>query len=213
MTELRFEVLDAKPQPYAAEPTLMFRLGVDELTGETVHSVALRCQLRIEPQRRRYTPEEEERLFDLFGETPRWGDSLRPFLWTHASAMLPGFVGRTEVDLPVTCTYDFEVAAAKYLHSLGDGAIPVLLLFSGTIYFKGGAGFNAEPVPWHIETSYQLPVAMWREVMDLYFPNSGWIRLRRDSLDSLQRFKSRRALPTWEQAIEVLLKEAGEDAG
>lgn len=211
MTELRFTVVDARPDQYAAQPTLLFRLAVEELTGETIHSVALRCQLRIEPQRRRYSPEEEERLLDLFGETPRWGDSLRPFLWTHASAMMPGFTGRTEVELPVTCTYDFEVAAAKYLHSLGDGDIPLLLLFSGTIFFKGGSGFNAEPVPWHMEASYALPVRVWREVMDLSFPNSGWIRLQRDTLDRLRDFRAARALPTWEQAFETLLKEAGED--
>ncbi|MGH9179783.1 MAG: DUF6084 family protein [Acidimicrobiales bacterium] len=209
MTELRFSVLGARPEPYAAEPTLMFRLAAEELAGKTVHTVALRCQLRIEPQRRRYAPDEEERLLDLFGETPRWGDSLRPFLWTHASAMLPGFTDRTEVDLPVTCTYDFDVAAAKYLHSLGDGDVPLLLLFSGTVFFKGGAGLNAEPVPWHTEASYRLPASVWREVMDLYFPNSGWLRLQCDTLDRLQRYKSTRALPTWEQAIESLLKEAG----
>jgi Family of unknown function (DUF6084) len=48
--------------------------------------------------------------------------------------------------------------------------------------------------------------------MDLYFPNSGWLRVRRDTLDELQRFKASRALPTWDQAFEQLLKAAGEDA-
>jgi hypothetical protein len=46
-------------------------------------------------------------------------------------------------------------------------------------------------------------------MMDLYFPNSGWIRVQRDTLDSLQRFRAYRGLPTWDQAFEVLLKEAG----
>ena len=41
------------------------------------------CQIMIEPQRRRYDAAEEDRLFELFGETPRWGDTLRPFLWTQ----------------------------------------------------------------------------------------------------------------------------------
>lgn len=211
MTELAFSVAGARAEPYAAEPTLMFQLHVQELTGETVHSLALRCQIRIEPQRRRYTAEEEERLLDLFGEPPQWGDSLRPFLWTHSSAMLPGFSDSTVVELPVTCTYDFEVAAARYLHSLGEGDIPLLLLFSGTVFYKGESGFNAEPVPWHMEANYRLPVKAWREVMDLYFPNSGWLRVPRETLDNLQRFKASRALPTWEQAFEMLLKEAGMD--
>ena len=208
MTELQLTVLNALAEPYAAQPTLMLRLSVEVSSGVAVHAVALRCQLRIEPQRRRYSPDEEERLLDLFGETPRWGDSLRPFLWTHTSVMLPGFTGSCEVDLPVPCTYDFEVAAAKYLHSLGDGDIPLVLLFSGTIFSKGETGFSAEPVPWHTETSFLLPVRTWRQVMDLSFPNSGWIRLQRDTIDDLRAFMAARALPTWEEAFSMLLKEA-----
>src|SRR6478752_2367336 len=136
MTDLAIDVLDVRAEPYAAVPTLVFRLGVTEPSGDPVHAVALRTQIQIEPQRRRYSKEEEARLLELFGEQPQWGDSLRPFLWTHATAMLTGFTGRTEVDLPVTCSYDFEVAGAKYLHSLDDGDIPLALLFSGTVFAR-----------------------------------------------------------------------------
>jgi hypothetical protein len=206
MSDLDFEVLGVEPDRYAAAPTMLFKLGITETTGERVHSVALRCQLRIEPARRRYSAAEQERLLAMFGETPRWGDTLKPFLWTHASTMVAGFSGRTEVELPVPCTYDFEVAAAKYLHSLGDGEVPLVLLFNGTVFSSAGV----EPVPWHKENKFGMPASAWRELMDLYFPNSGWIRIRRDTLDDLERFKALRALPTWEQAIEVLLKETEE---
>jgi hypothetical protein len=54
----------------------------------------------------------------LFGETPRWGDTLKPFLWTNLSATIPGFRESIQIELPVACTYDFEIAAAKYFHSL-----------------------------------------------------------------------------------------------
>lgn len=205
MSDLDFAVLGVTPDPYAAAPTLLFTLKVDETTGARVHSVSLRCQIRIEPQRRRYSPAEEERLLALFGETPRWGDTLKPFLWTHAMTMVAGFSETTEVELPVPCTYDFEVAAAKYLHALDDGEVPLVLLFNGTVFSASGV----EPVPWHKETRFAMPAAVWRQLMDLYFPNSGWVRLRRETLDDLERFKSSRALATWEQAIEVLLKEAG----
>jgi hypothetical protein len=205
MTDIDFEVLGVEPDPYAAAPTLQFRLRLTEKTGTPVHSLALRCQLRIEPQKRRYTGEEEERLLALFGETPRWGDTLKPFLWTHASTMVAGFSGTTEVELPVSCTYDFEVSAAKYLHALGDGDVPLVLLFNGTIFSAAGV----EPVPWHKEANHGMPARTWRRLMDLYFPDSGWIRIRRDTLDDLERFKATRALATWEQALEALLKEAG----
>jgi Family of unknown function (DUF6084) len=111
----------------------------------------------------------------------------------------------------VTCTYDFDVAAAKYLHGLDDGEIPIVLLFSGTVFSKGASGFTAEPVAWHEEASYRLPVRVWRDVMDLYFPGGGWIRVSRDTIDALQRFRAARVLPTWDTTFDQLLKQAGEE--
>ncbi|MBO0728641.1 MAG: hypothetical protein J2P57_05240, partial [Acidimicrobiaceae bacterium] len=209
MTDLAFEVLGDRIEPHAAVPTIMLRLRATEADGLRIHAAILRCQIRIEPKKRHYNRSEEERLLELFGETPQWGDSLRPFLWTHVSTALGSFVGSTEFELPIECTYDFEVAAAKYLHALGDGDIPLVLLFSGTLFAGPGGGFAAERVSWGAEPSYRLPVSTWRSVMDAYFPNSGWLRLHRDTLDRLQRFRVQRALPTWDCAIERLLKEAG----
>jgi hypothetical protein len=210
MTSLSFEVVEARAEAHAAVPTIMFRLRVEEADGFSIHALALRCQIRIEPQKRRYSPEEEEGLYEMFGETPQWGDSLRPFLWTHVSTTIGGFHGATEFELPVECTYDFDVAGAKYLHALAEGDIPLILLFSGTVFTRGESGFAAEPLSWASEASYKLPVSVWRGMMDLYFPNSAWIRVQRDTLDDLQRFRALRGLPTWDQAFERLLKEAGE---
>ncbi len=212
MTSLSFEVLGAHAEPHAAVPTIVVRLSVSEADGGRVHAVALRCQVRIEPQQRRYDPDEEDRLYELFGETPRWGDSVRPFVWTHVSTTIGMFQGTTEVDLPIECSYDFEVAGAKYLHSLGSGQVPLRLLFSGTVFTPGELGFSAEPVAWHEDATFGLPVAVWRQAMDQYFPNSAWMRVRTDTLDRLQHFKSARALPTWDQALEHLLKEAGAES-
>ena len=142
MSPLSFSVVDARPEPHAAVPTLMLRLRIDAASPEPVHAVALRCQIMIEPQRRRYEPSEQERLTELFGETPRWGDTLRPFLWTNVGMTIPGFTGGTDVDLPITCTYDMDVAAVKYFHALGHGEIPLVLLFSGTAFSRGAAGLE-----------------------------------------------------------------------
>ena len=210
MTDLVFDCVDAQPDRYAAVPTLQLKLRISETTGAQVHAIALRCQIRIEPQRRRYSPQEADGLLELFGEPPRWGDTLKPMQFATVSLMVPSFTGSTEIDLPVPCTYDFEVAASKYLHALGDGEVPLLLLFSGTVFTKGLSGFSVGQVPWHKEATFRLPVAVWREIMDRFFPGAGWIRVRRDTLDVLQRFKAVRALPTWDDALEALFKEAGE---
>ncbi|MDN4642975.1 DUF6084 family protein [Arthrobacter sp. PsM3] len=213
MTELAFAVVDIQPEPYAAAPQLTARLKLTESTGATIHAIALRCQVRILPQRRGYADEEERGLLDLFGERGRWPTTLRSFLWLQCSAMVQGFTGSTEADLPLPCTFDFDVAAAKYLHALRDGEIPLELLFSGTVFTKGPTGFGVEQVPWHLEASYRLPVAAWHRLMDQYFPNAGWIRLDREALADLSRYRSARGLTSWEATVESLLADAATGVG
>lgn len=212
MGEFVFDCLDGRAEPYAAMPTLNFRLRIAETTGLAVQSIALRCQIRIQPQRRRYSAAQQERLADLFGEPSRWGETLKPFQFATVPVMVPAFRGSTDVDIPVPCSYDLEVAAGQYFDALDDGEIPLLMLFSGTVFAQGPGGRLAvEQVPWHKEAAFRLPAKAWRELMDMYFPNSGWLRVCRDTVDALGRFKSRRALPTWDEALSALLKQAGEE--
>lgn len=212
MSDLEFTVIDAVPEQYAATPTLVFRLRVTESSGEPIHAIALRCQIRIEPQRRPYSDREKDRLADLFGTPDRWTETVKPFLWTHVSTMVRGFTGSMEFDLPVSATYDFEVAGAKYLNGVTDGHVPLVLLFSGTVFTRGTNGFGVEHVPWHLEANYRLPVRALRDAMDHVFANTGWIRVHRDSLDALLQFKTARGLTTWEQAFDALLAPVSEAA-
>ncbi|MGY1578975.1 DUF6084 family protein [Streptomyces sp. MN13] len=209
MTEFSFTCTEVRADPYAAGPTLVFRLRVTASPGTRVHALALRCQIRVEPARRSYTDTEAEALTDLFGERYRWGSSLQPVQFAQVPVMVRGFTGETEVDLPVPCTYDMDVAASRYLDALGDGEVPLLLLFSGTA-FTGAGGFHVEPVPWDREASVRMPVKTWREMVDQHFPGSGWLRLPRDVLDALLAYRSRNALPSWQATVERLLAEAGE---
>jgi hypothetical protein len=108
----------------------------------------------------------------------------------------------------VPCTYDLEVASARYLQGLDDGTIPLLLLFSGTVFLDTGAGFSVELVPWSAEASYRMPVSVWRDLVNAHFPGSAWLRCSRETLDALSDFKARRALPTWDATLLALLAEA-----
>lgn len=212
MTELEFTVLDVVAEPYAAAPTLVAKLRVEETSGEPVHALVLRAQVRIDAHRRPYGPAEERGLLDLFGPRSRWADTLKPFLWMHATAVVQGFSASTDVDLVLPCTYDFEVAGAKYLHALRDGTVPLELLFSGTVFARGENGFSVTQIPWDREARYEMPVAVWRALMDRYFPGAGWVRLDRETLDALSHYKSARGLTSWEAALAQLLAEAGEAA-
>jgi len=213
VTDLVFDCLGAAADRYAAAPTLVLRLRVAETTGTPIHAIALRCQIRLDVQRRRYSPEEAERLMDLFGETSRWGETLKPLQLLTVSTMVTSFTGSTEVDLEVPFTYDLDVATTKYFHALDEGVIPFVLMFNGTIFSKTGEGFSVELVPWHKETTYSVPVATWREVMDVHFPNSGWVRLGRDVLEQLRSFRSQHGITSWDETVERLLKAEGEAAG
>ncbi len=205
MSELAFTVLDVSAQEHTAAPHLVFRLRLTESSGAIVHAMALRCQLRIEPQRRAYAPAEQEGITDLFGPPERYGRTLKPFLWAHASTMVQGFQGETVFELPLPVTYDFDVAATKYLHALRGGDISLSLLFSGTVFTRGETGFSVEQVPWSCEATCQMPVAIWHALMDSYFPGGGWIRIDREALDALARFRTQRGLTSWEATLAELL--------
>jgi Family of unknown function (DUF6084) len=206
VSALEFRAAGARVEPYAAVPTFALALQIDERTGQRIQSISLQCQIRIEPERRSYDPVEAAQLDELFGAPTRWGDTQKPFLWTHVTTMVPSFTGSTDVDLFLPVSYDLDVAAARYLHALRDGDIPLLLLFSGSVFAPSGTGgISVEQIPWDREARLRLPVRLWRELMDAYYPNSGWLRLSRDVLDELGDFKARNAIPTWDQAVGALL--------
>jgi len=212
MPDLTIAVEKVEVVPSAASPTLAFKLRVtNENPSEVIHTVVLRSQIQIEVTRRRYTPHEQERLRDLFGEPERWGQTLKKLLWTNTSTVAPQFTGATTVDLPVPCTFDFSVATTKYFDGLTDGDIPIFLMFSGTVFYADpDGGLRIAPISWDKETKFRMPLAIWKDMMDRYYPNSAWLCLRRDVFEQLQEYKIRQGIPTWEQALEKLLAQAQE---
>jgi hypothetical protein len=208
MTDFNFAVESVRVEPYAASPTLVFRLRITETSGARVHTGLLRCQLQIDARGRRYSPAEGERLVELFDRPERWVDTVRPILWAQIAVVVPQFAHQIDIDVPVACTYDVEVASAKYFHALEDGEVPIAFLFSGTVFVAAGDGFHAVPVAWDKETRFRLPVDTWRALMTQYFGDSAWIRLRRDSFDALCRFRARNALPSWEATVDALCASA-----
>ena len=209
MADLIFGCTGATAERYAATPTVTFSLTITERSGVRVHAIALRGQIRIEPHRRRYSAAEAQRLHDLFGDPSRWAETVKPIQLATVTTMVPAFTAVTEVDLPVPCSYDLEVASARYLQGLDDGTIPLLLLFSGTVFVATEEGYSVELVPWSAEASYRMPVRVWRDLVDMHFPGRAWLSCSRDTLDALSAFKAQRALPTWDATLAALMAEAG----
>ncbi len=132
-------------------------------------------------------------------------------LWTHASVTVPPFTSSLLLDLPVPCTFDFNVAATKYFAGLADGEVPLLLLFSGTVFYMDEDGaLQVAQISWEKEVHFRLPVSVWREMMDHYYPNGAWLCLPKDIFDQLYCYKVSRGFPTWEQTLKSLLPEASD---
>jgi hypothetical protein len=213
MPDLTISVEGAAAVPYAALPTLAFRLKITDQDTQPIEAVSLQCQLRIEATRRRYSTPEKQRLEDLFGAQDRWAQTLRTFLWTHATVPVPRFDHEITVELPVPCTFDFEVIATKYIYALEDGELPLIFLFSGTIFFRDQEGdLQITQIPWDNEASFRLPVSVWKDVMRFYYPNAAWLYLHQDVFDRLLEYKTRHGIPTWDAALERLLTEATQAA-
>jgi hypothetical protein len=204
--DLNFRVEGAEVLEFAAVPSLLFKLRIENGEEEPIRSVALNTQIRIAATQRHYDTMEQERLLEVFGEPNRWRNTLRSLLWTHTVLQVPPFSGSTVVDMPVPCTYDLEVIAAKYFYALEDGEVPLEFLFSGTVFYAAeDRRLQVARISWEKEAEFRLPVRLWKEMMERYFPNSAWIRLRKDAFDRLYDYKAHRGLPTWEAVIEALL--------
>jgi Family of unknown function (DUF6084) len=210
MSQYTFSVLDVVAEPYAASPQLTARLRIEESSGRTVHAIALRSQVRIEPQRRGYSEADEGGLQVLFGGRERWVDTLRPFLWMQCSTTVQGFTGVTEADLPLPCTYDFDVVGSRYLHAVGEGRVPLSFMFSGTVFTRGSNGFGVEQVPWDCDCRYAMPVGVWKQMIDRYYPRTAWLRLDRDVIDRVAYYRERQGLTSWEETLDRLLTREGE---
>jgi hypothetical protein len=207
MPDLKLTVEGAEVVQYAAAPLLSFKASIENAPADqTIHTVALRAQIQIEVTRRKYDAVEQARLQDLFDKPERWGQTLRNMVWAHASVIVPRFTGSTVTDIPVPCTFDFNAAATKYFNGLGSGDLPLNFQFSGTVFYQGAdESLQVAPISWDKEARFRLPVATWKELMDMYYPNSAWLCLQRDAHARLYQYKTRHGIPTWEEAIERLL--------
>ena len=202
---LAFSVEEVVGATHVSAPTLLIRLRISS-EERVIRSLGLNIQLRIEATARGYDDAAQARLLELFGEPERWGSTLRSLLWAQASMNVPAFDGETIIEVPVPCTYDFDVAASKYLDAVADGEIPIELLFSGTMFYAGSQGqLQTAMIPWDREAHFRMPAAVWHDAIDNAFPGSAWIRLDRDTFERLHAYRGASALPTWDAAVDQLL--------
>ena len=213
MPSLRFTFEKVEVEPFAVAPQLIFKLRLTNTTpGETIHTVALRAQVMLETTLRSYSSGEKASMRDLFGEPERWSKTVKTFLWTHTSTVVPAFSENTMVHLPVPCTFDFNVAATKYFAGLENGEVPLCVQFSGTVFYAHDGGpLQVMPVSWDQEVHFRMPVQIWKDLMEAYYPATAWLCLQRDAFEQLFQYKVDRGILTFEQALESLFRAAEEN--
>jgi hypothetical protein len=205
--DLDFRIIGVEAAVHGLTPLIHFKVGIINTPAEeTIQSVILQAQIQIHAPQRAYNEGEKAKLIDLFGTPEKWGQTLRARLWTLSNTTVRTFEGSTEALLPVPCTFDLNVAATKYFYALEDGEVPLLFLFSGTIFYAGPDGrLQVQQISWNKECAYRMPISVWQGLMDHHYPNNAWISLERDVFDRLYEYKRGAGVPSWEQAIERLL--------
>ena len=207
MPDLDFKITGVEPAAHGLTPLLNFKVDVTNSPAtETIHSVILQAQIQIQSTQRRYAAGEKEKLKDLFGAPERWGETLRARLWTITHTTVRSFSGTTSALLTIPCTYDLNVMATKYFYALEEGEVPLLFLFSGTIFYEAAGGkFQVQQISWNKECAYRMPVKVWQELMDHHYPNSAWLSLNREVFERLSTYRREHGHATWDQTIEQLL--------
>jgi hypothetical protein len=209
--EPAFAITGAAHLAYSVTPTMVFSGAVTDPTGHEIQSIALSAQVMIDPARRGYDPETRERLAELFGPPAGWTPSTQGLAWARVSTGIPAFVSSTTFALELPCTYDLEVAAAKYFYALADGDVPLSFHFNGTVFYRGpDGGLQVVPVPWSATAQFPMPIATWQAMIAEHYPGGGWIRLHEQTLAALNARRARRGLPSFDACVTELLEEVGD---
>jgi hypothetical protein len=66
-------------------------------------------------------------------------------------------------------------------------------------------------IPWSRSIDFRMPVEVWSETVKHYYPNTGWVGLRSETIDALEQRRVEGAHATMDDCIRGLLSEGGDD--
>ncbi|EHR59851.1 DUF6084 family protein [Saccharomonospora cyanea] len=207
---LSWAITGVDTAPVDVVPTLRFRLRI-ACQDVRVQSLTLAVSVRVAAALRDYTAGERRRLRGVFGTPEQWSSGIGDLVWARPVLHVAGFTGHTEVDVPVPCGQDVELASVSYLSALSDGDVPLRFQFSGTLFHGQPGQLAATRLPWDSEADYQLPVACWHRLREAYFGRHRWLRVEEPVYERLHDYRVRHAYRSPQEAIESLLKLSGSE--
>jgi hypothetical protein len=201
------EVIGAAHVPFSAAPTMRFAALAREPDAIPIQSMGLSVQVMIDPARRGYDPATRARLAELFGPAERWAPSTSGVVWARVAVTVPAFGGEAAFGIEIPCTYDLEVAAAKYFYAVQDGAVPLSFHFNGTVFYRDWGGrLQMTPISWSTTARYSMAVSAWREMIAAHYPGGGWVRVADDTLARLHERRALRGLASVDEVLRELLE-------
>lgn len=202
---LSFAIEDAQPVRYAVSPAIALTLRVTAADGP-VEAATLQCQVQIDVARRVHRVGEQTALLDLFGHSSDWARTVHPLHWARVGLSVGRVAKTTTAELLLPCTYDVTLAVTKYVSGLEGGSIPLLLLFSGAVFYTAdGHDLQVVQLPWSCETRADLGVEQWRAAIGQLHGEGAWIHVPSPLVDRLRRHQAARGLTGWPEVIEDLL--------
>jgi len=209
MVDVGFSFRGASAVPHSASPLVALHIDVTANGSDRIDSMLLSAMVRIQASERPHSARERENLAELFGGPSSWARAAKSLLWAQVTTVVPGFTGTAGFDVLLPCSHDFTAAAAKYLHGLEGGDIPIVAQFSGSVFHRTGTGLEVARIPWDREASGKLSHALFHAVIDEHFPNATVLTLGRDVFQRLNRYRREQGLLRLDDAIERLLAERG----
>ena len=181
-----------------------------ETSGREVYTIALTAQINIEPARRRYDAETRAALVELFGAPERWGATTKSFLWTQVSTLVPSFTGDDHVHDAGPVHLRPRAGRRQVPLRVPDGEVPLAFHFTGigALRRRRPAAADRRSCRGRCSADWRMPVATWREMMQHYYPDGGWVRLHDDTIAALSRRRAARGLPSFDACVAELLEDA-----
>ena len=66
-------------------------------------------------------------------------------------------------------------------------------------------------IPWSNSIDFRMPVSVWRETIEHYYPSTAWVAIRSQTFEALQKQKLERGLATLDACIADLLDGARDE--
>jgi hypothetical protein len=174
-----FTILGATPAAGAAAPALDFTLAVSDPAAGEVFAIAVTAQIQIESE--------------ISGDDP--------LLWARADVLVPTFHGSTHFMAQIPCTYDLGLATVRRLRSMRAGTVGLTFHFSGRVLRRAvDRGVDLAEIPAGTRAHWNMPVSVWERAIRRHYPHGGWIPVREDTAEALQRLSAARG-----QSFDALL--------